>query len=241
MHLRCSACRKKKPSTSFNKNRANKSGFDCYCKACRSAYYVNGKTWDGRGERAQKRIVTGRKRCADCGIEKPLSDFPKHKQQGDGFNPYCKICNSIRAKGYYENNKDKVKKYNQRSDVIARIDAWKRATPRHSLSMKLIAALQHRPTKNPVTVDDLMTMWRAQDGLCLLSDIRMTWKTGKTARTSISIDRKNSSLGYTKENVRLICWAINAFKGNGTDDEMMVIAEALVAKRRTKTRLRLVA
>jgi hypothetical protein len=45
---------------------------------------------------------------------------------------------------------------------------------------------------------------------------------------SPSVDRKDSSLGYTQENTRFILWGCNAIKGVGSDADMYKIAEALV-------------
>lgn len=45
---------------------------------------------------------------------------------------------------------------------------------------------------------------------------------------SASVDRKDSSKGYTQENSRFILWGINALKGLGTDADALYIATALV-------------
>lgn len=42
---------------------------------------------------------------------------------------------------------------------------------------------------------------------------------------SISFDRKDSSKGYTKENVNIISWRANRLKDNGTAEEHRKIAE----------------
>lgn len=46
--------------------------------------------------------------------------------------------------------------------------------------------------------------------------------------TSPSCDRIDPSKGYTKDNCRLILNALNCFKGNGCDEEMLRIAKKLV-------------
>lgn len=50
---------------------------------------------------------------------------------------------------------------------------------------------------------------------------------------SPSIDRIVPALGYTPENCRFILWAVNAFKHDGTDDDMYRVAEALIAARKS--------
>ena len=51
------------------------------------------------------------KKCSKCGIEKPLSEFVKHKNCKDGYENTCKICVKQYKKEYRENNKDKIKEY----------------------------------------------------------------------------------------------------------------------------------
>ncbi len=45
---------------------------------------------------------------------------------------------------------------------------------------------------------------------------------------SPSIDRKIASIGYTKGNTRFIIFGCNAIKGSGTDEDMLIIAKAIL-------------
>jgi hypothetical protein len=42
------------------------------------------------------------KRCPDCGLTKPLEDFPRNKNSKDGRHTYCKPCHNARGKETYE-------------------------------------------------------------------------------------------------------------------------------------------
>lgn len=46
--------------------------------------------------------------CSKCGLEKELYEFPKNKQQKNGYNSYCKKCKNSGAKIYYEKNKTEI-------------------------------------------------------------------------------------------------------------------------------------
>lgn len=46
---------------------------------------------------------------------------------------------------------------------------------------------------------------------------------------SASIDRIDSTRGYTQDNTRFVLWGCNAVKGVGTDADMLAIAKAIVA------------
>jgi hypothetical protein len=38
------------------------------------------------------------KRCPDCGLTKPLDEFPRNRNTKDGRHPYCKPCHNARGK-----------------------------------------------------------------------------------------------------------------------------------------------
>lgn len=50
---------------------------------------------------------------------------------------------------------------------------------------------------------------------------------GRMTPWSPSLDRINSTLGYTPENCRLVVWMFNAAKHIGTDGDVLRMAEAL--------------
>lgn len=81
------------------------------------------------------------KTCPQCGIEKPLNEFHKHKNRKSGICVWCKNCmaeyskryrlrpeikikNAERGKRYRQNNKEKIakqnKEYRNRPEVKAR-------------------------------------------------------------------------------------------------------------------------
>jgi hypothetical protein len=109
-------------------------------------------------------------------------------------------------------------------------------SPRYAFSSTL--AMARKRAEVTINQDYLMSLYDAQEGLCALSGIRMTWATGKTAPTSISIDRIDNSIGYVDGNVRLVCVCVNAFKSTMSDEELLKIAQSLVismqAKKTTK-------
>jgi hypothetical protein len=43
-----------------------------------------------------------------------------------------------------------------------------------------------------------------------------------------SIDRIDPNQGYTKRNCQIVCWIYNRAKGNGTHNEVLILAEALM-------------
>jgi hypothetical protein len=102
--------------------------------------------------------------------------------------------------------------------------ARNRKSPRYAFSSTLALARK----RAEVTIDQsyLMSLYDAQEGLCALSGVRMTWATGKTSPTSISMDRIDNQKGYVEGNVRLVCVAVNAFRGTMNDHELLKMAKA---------------
>jgi hypothetical protein len=65
-------------------------------------------------------------------------------------------------------------------------------------------------------------------GHCEVTGIPFTMWVGTTVATSPSLDRIDPSRGYVDGNCRFVLWAVNRFKGDGSDAEMLAIARELV-------------
>lgn len=109
----------------------------------------------------------------------------------------------------------------------------KKKSPRYSFSSTLNMA-RKRGAEVSINQDYLMALYDQQEGLCALSGVRMTWATGKTEPTSISMDRIDGSKGYIDGNVRLICMAVNAFRGIMNDQDLLKMARAVVSTMESK-------
>lgn len=46
--------------------------------------------------------------CSKCGLKKPKKDFYTDNSKSDNLRPDCKVCWSIKAKKYRQNNREKV-------------------------------------------------------------------------------------------------------------------------------------
>ena len=177
------------------------------------------------------------KRCPSCDQHRPLTDFYVKSKSGK-LNCYCKDCDKARSRQWLEKNRDKRNAYHRGYMALPENNKRRRAnrlkrdseSPRSVMQITLAHGLKRRPTANPATIDDLMEMFRSQDGLCALSGIRMTWNKGRQLPTSISLDRIDSSGGYSKDNLRLLCQCVNAFKCTMTDAQTIDLARAIIAK-----------
>lgn len=102
--------------------------------------------------------------------------------------------------------------------------------------ISLLQASKQRSTKLGLAFD-LDRNWFASrwTGRCELTNLEFNGpekrKGYKSRNLSPSIDKIDPNKGYTKDNCRIILWAINSLKRDGTDDEMYLVAEALIKNR----------
>jgi hypothetical protein len=78
-----------------------------------------------------------------------------------------------------------------------------------------------------IDFDYIKGLLEEQAGRCALSGMQMTGKPRDLRR--VSIDRKDSSLGYIPGNIQLVCKWANVAKGNRPDCELIEIIEEIRA------------
>jgi hypothetical protein len=81
-----------------------------------------------------------------------------------------------------------------------------------------------------LTVEFLIELYGKQAGKCAYSGIPMVferWGNGRK-RYSISIDQIKPGCGYTKENVTLCCWVVNAGKSDLSLSEYINVCKCVV-------------
>jgi 5-methylcytosine-specific restriction endonuclease McrA len=75
-----------------------------------------------------------------------------------------------------------------------------------------------------VNVNDLKELWEKQNGTCPYTGIKMILPKSTNDKIhslkKASLDRIDSSLGYTKDNIEFVCMAINYAKNNRSSEEM---------------------
>jgi hypothetical protein len=75
----------------------------------------------------------------------------------------------------------------------------------------------------------LKELWELQNGICAISGIEMTTVVfNGRVPTNISVDRKDSNIGYTKENVQLVCMAVNQMKNDLSQEELIFFCNKIV-------------
>lgn len=178
----------------------------------------------------------GQKFCGACSATKSISEFGINRARRDGRQSYCGPCLRafVRDRKYHrlDQYRAAAAEYRSRNRDRAREQARirKQASPRDCLGRSLIHALRRMPTENPVTINQLVAIYDRQDGRCALSGIKMVWAQGEITPFTMSVDRINPSIGYTEDNVRLLCHCVNSFKLTMSDAEMLDVARAILGR-----------
>lgn len=71
---------------------------------------------------------------------------------------------------------------------------------------------------------------KLENGICEVTGLPFIYTSEKSRGPWIpSLDKINPNEGYTEENTRVVCWIYNTAKNVYTDEDVLVLAEALVS------------
>ena len=79
-----------------------------------------------------------------------------------------------------------------------------------------------------ITKEDIQNLYIEQKGKCAITGIKMTFIAND--KYKISLDRIDSSKGYLKNNVQLLCWWVNRCKSNYSKHDLLVFAHGIIRK-----------
>lgn len=105
--------------------------------------------------------------------------------------------------------------------------AWKEANPEHALLQSCQQNCRKRGGGQmcDLSLDDMRALCAPM--VCSMTGIKLAWGGGPW---SPSIDRKDNSIGYTRNNVRLTCWAFNSMRGEWDDETVLTVAKGLASR-----------
>jgi hypothetical protein len=87
-----------------------------------------------------------------------------------------------------------------------------------------------------ITLEDLKVQWEKQHGICPYTGWTMKRPVNSTVRRSVSpdsasVDRIDSSKGYTKDNIQFICLMAQYAKNTFQEADVLKFCEAVVRHR----------
>ncbi len=170
------------------------------------------------------------------------SEKYKAYRKSNKYKIYRKAYNKKWRPEYRSKNKEKfsiyakqyVKKHRVAVVAYQKIYSRKRNLDIGKSLVNWIKCLLHRTYsrkyKISIKVDDLLKLYKQQKGLCALTHVPMKYCPNNLK--SMSIDRIDSSIGYTKDNIQLVCKWVNLAKNTHSNDDMIkVLNEYLVRNR----------
>lgn len=138
-----------------------------------------------------------------------------------------------RDPNFLEKERDYMRERRARMPELAEMERQRyKARRRADIVKYLIKGAQSRSVKRGHDFD-LTLEWARQrwTGKCELTGIVFVMSQGCIGSRSPSLDKIDPAKGYTQGNCRFILASVNSFKGAWTDEEMIFIATALVARR----------
>jgi transcription elongation factor Elf1 len=162
--------------------------------------------------------VLATKTCSSCKEAKFLSEFTLNKAAKDGLQYKCKTCDVTYQKARRENNPN-VNEYSRNYQKKRREDFDYR------LQMLLNASKQRAKTKgreHTITLQDIKDKY-PPDNHCPVFGFELEFNSEGFRETSPSIDRIDSSKGYTPENIQIISWKANRIKAYATVEDLEIL------------------
>ena len=156
----------------------------------------------------------GNLKCYKCNEYLPIDNFHKNKAQKHrkGLANDCKICDKERKK--IKQIKDQTR------DPIYYLKA---------IFYSLKTGAKKRKLDFNIVIKDLIDIYTKQNGLCFITNEKMTHLRGKgRIPTNISVDRIDCTKGYYKDNIRLVCIAVNKMRQEFNDKELILWCQKII-------------
>jgi hypothetical protein len=167
------------------------------------------------------RLVTALKSCNRCGEDKPLTEFSVNNKAKDRLQYRCRTCDIKYQAQRREANRDQAIEYGRSYQRL------RRKNFDYRLKMLVNASKQRAREKgrmHSITVEDVKAIYPA-DGMCPIFGIKLEFNGAGFRDNSPSIDRIDSTQGYTLDNIQVISWKANRIKGAASlEDLEMLIA-----------------
>jgi len=133
--------------------------------------------------------------CSSCRKTKPLNEFGRQKDRQDGRRSHCKLCIRDYNKTKAKSRGNWWKKSNE--TLLGKFQYFRQSSRRRKLKWNL-------------SFEDFSKIPQ----VCYYTGLPLTLK--RNNDHTLSLDRINSRVGYTKNNVVFCCSAVNYMKSDLT-------------------------
>lgn len=196
------------PTTIITRSEAKALGLTRYFtgKPCKHGHITTRSTKTDKCKECQKLIPNGEKNR--------IQDRFRYAVNKNGRKDKRKITDSI----YYQTHQ---------KEFIVRKQKWRHANAHFYPLNNARNRSKHRNWKF-----DLTQKWARENwtGVCALTGLPFVKSKSLANPFSPSIDKIKPELGYIQTNCRFVLHGVNCLKGLGTDEDVLKIARAIVAK-----------
>ena len=162
--------------------------------------------------------------CCGCKVLLPFESFSKDKARKDGLRYKCKSCSAQEFKNFKDSPGyvKRLRSHNEHRDRVKREDpikGWAHTAFHNAKRRAKDAGIEFSITKE----------WLISNAIefCPLLDLKLVYNAKKPIAASASVDRKDSTGGYTMENCKVISFKANRIKSNATIEEITMLANRL--------------
>lgn len=164
-------------------------------------------------------FIQSTKICNRCKDAKPFSEFSKNTSSKDGLQYKCKDCDTSYQAERRNKNPEKTLEYSRTYQKNKRKDY------NYRLQMLINASKQRAKNKDRehnISVEDIKKIF-PQDGCCPIFGMKLEFNSAGFRENSPSIDRIDSTKGYTPDNIQIISWKANRIKGYASVQELEML------------------
>ena len=168
-------------------------------------------------------FVRTSKVCSHCKEDKSFSEYTKNRSAKDGLQYRCRTCDLV-----YQ-TKRRADKYDESLEYSRNYQRNRRQNYDYRLQMLINSSKQRAKNKNrehSITVEDIKAIYPA-DGCCPIFGMKLEFNQAGFRESSPSIDRIDSTKGYTRDNIQIISWKANRVKGYATVEELEMLVAYL--------------
>lgn len=100
--------------------------------------------------------------------------------------------------------------------------------------MDLVNNAKKRKLNIEITIEDIWNQYIKQDKKCALTDLDLYWNKNRKSESNASIDRIDSSKGYTKDNIQIVHKIINTMKMDAQQKDFINMCNLVTKKANIK-------
>jgi len=203
-------------------------------------FCINCNTELDRENISNSRYRGKRKICKSCIKEERLTSKQNSNFNKDGLL-ICRVCNEYKTLDNFTQNRNNTPRKNHdtrchcckqkiRNSYLKVLNFEDRL--KHIVRERVKGAEARAKLKNlPFDLNDdfIISLFYKQDGKCALSniDITLNVREGRSPY-NLSLDQIIPSNGYTKENIQIVCMAVNQLKSDFTEDVIINICKGII-------------